>query len=94
DQALLLNYLLERKQNTLSDFTPEFEIISDEVDEKVIPKIKDITTTSEIQSIPPIDADAYAVKDGYEYITWPENSSNQWYRIAKTDNKWEEWVGE
>ena len=94
DQALLLNYLLERKQNTLSDFTPEFEIISDEVDEKVIPKIKDITTISEIQSIPPIDADAYAVKDGYEYITWPENSSNQWYRIAKTDNKWEEWVGE
>tara|TARA_Y100001935_G_scaffold223446_1_gene198894 strand:+ start:627 stop:1391 length:765 start_codon:yes stop_codon:yes gene_type:complete len=58
----------------------------------LLPKLVEVDNTLEsvehIDSIPPISLSASKFSDGFEWVTWPEGSSEFYYRLEGSNDHW------
>jgi hypothetical protein len=85
--ALLLRNQLERQQDAMRGHSRGAMPI---ITERSVSEI-DIVSPKESISEPPISASGTIGKDGYEYLKWPVEGEQQWYRAPGTVGGWKKW---
>ena len=86
--ALLLRNILERQQDIFRGLTSSISNVFDSDKDEPVNKVAPPVPKTE--QMPPTSEKGVIGDDGYEYLKWPAESEQNWYRVKGTED-WKKW---